>query len=138
MKMVTKKCKYCGNEFERPKGNAARQKHCSHKCANYSRYGDPYHRMMKHVTHKADTECWEFDGCRDGFGYGKVSVNGKQKRTHRLAWEHAWGEIPKGKCVLHKCDNPCCVNPDHLFIGSQRDNIKDMDSKGRRKNQFSE
>jgi hypothetical protein len=52
-------------------------------------------------------------------------------RTHRVAWEEANGPIPDGKCVLHSCDNPPCCNPEHLFLGSDIDNVVDRDAKGR-------
>lgn len=56
----------------------------------------------------------------------------KMALAHRVAWELTYGESPDGKCVLHTCDTPSCVNPNHLRLGSQLDNIKDMDTKGRR------
>ena len=76
--------------------------------------------------------CWLWTGClkkRDGYGW--VGRNKKQMGAHRYAWILINGPIPDGLCVLHKCDNPPCVNPDHLFLGTQVDNIRDMQSKGR-------
>jgi hypothetical protein len=64
-------------------------------------------------------------------GHGQIFYKGKLERTHRVAWEKRYGQIPDGMSVLHKCDIPCCVNPDHLFIGTQRENISDMIAKGR-------
>jgi hypothetical protein len=68
------------------------------------------------------------------FGYGITSYKGKAWKTHRLAWFFTFGEIPENMKVLHKCDNTKCVRPDHLFLGTQEDNIKDMVSKNRQKN----
>lgn len=79
--------------------------------------------------------CIEWTGAKSGDGYGTVSVDGKQKAAHRVAWENANGPIPSGLWVLHKCDNPLCVNPDHLFIGTAKDNTQDCIRKGRRNTQ---
>lgn len=76
--------------------------------------------------------CWEFRGARMIKGYGSVSFRGKPKLAHRVAMEIATGEsIPDGINVLHHCDNPPCVNPGHLFLGTQADNVMDMTAKGR-------
>ncbi len=75
--------------------------------------------------------CWIWMGgnCR---GYGHIKVKGKTKKTHRVAWELAYGPIPEGLFVLHHCDVPPCANPDHLFLGTHTDNMRDMIAKGRR------
>lgn len=75
--------------------------------------------------------CWIWTGAGDSKrGYGSVSLNGKTWRAHRYACA-ASGRDPTGKLVCHKCDNPPCVNPDHLFLGDQIDNVNDMWAKGR-------
>lgn len=78
-----------------------------------------------------------FVGCRLWYGpsvprgYGVLSVGGRQVYTHRAAWEQRFGAIPSGMFVLHRCDNPACINTDHLFIGTPLDNMRDMIAKGR-------
>lgn len=67
----------------------------------------------------------------DSEGYGGFQINGRWDKAHRAAWTIAHGDIPHGLHVLHRCDNPCCVNIDHLFLGTQTDNNRDRDAKGR-------
>lgn len=74
--------------------------------------------------------CWEWMGCRDSCGYGKMRY-GRESLAHRLSWVLHRGEIPAFHYVCHKCDNPGCVNPDHMFVGLQKDNVRDMFEKGR-------
>jgi hypothetical protein len=77
------------------------------------------------------TNCIEWHASRDKAGYGRMRFMGTCWLAHRVAWVKAHGEIPPGMCVLHKCDNPPCVNVEHLFLGTQKDNIKDCYEKGR-------
>jgi hypothetical protein len=79
---------------------------------------------------KTDT-CWLWMGCHDGCGYGMILVRGTRLKTHRYSWMLHNGEIPEGMHVCHTCDNPKCVNPAHLFLGTHLDNMRDMISKGR-------
>jgi len=67
------------------------------------------------------------------FGYGRFFANGKEILAHRMMWIFVYGDIPKGMCVCHTCDNPRCVNPAHLFLGTKRDNNIDMFAKGRQR-----
>lgn len=76
--------------------------------------------------------CWLWmDGALKS-GYGAFYYRGKSRRAHRVSYEMYCEAIPFGMSVLHRCDVPLCVNPSHLFIGTQKDNIRDMDGKGRR------
>jgi HNH endonuclease len=78
--------------------------------------------------------CWLWTRSCDTYGYGQIrlgrATDGKAN-AHRVSWALHKGEIPKGMCVLHKCDTPGCVNPDHLFLGSYGDNTQDMMRKKR-------
>jgi hypothetical protein len=76
-------------------------------------------------------DCMVWRGARNGCGYGAKRIGGKVRSTHRLAWEWANGTIPDGMCVLHRCDNPPCCNPSHLFLGTVADNNRDRKAKGR-------
>lgn len=75
--------------------------------------------------------CWLWTGARSTGGYGCLSVGGKQALAHRFSYEMAHGPIPAGKLACHKCDVRCCVNPDHIFIGTHTDNARDRAAKGR-------
>lgn len=77
--------------------------------------------------------CWEWRGATDPDGYGVLRYQRSRMRAHRVSWQLANGPVPKGLHVLHSCDNPPCVNPDHLFLGTHQDNVRDRDQKKRGK-----
>lgn len=82
-------------------------------------------------TKLESTDCLVWLGYCDKDGYGRITIDGKSFRCHRIAWELAYGIIPNSLLVLHKCDNPSCLNPEHLFLGTISDNNKDCVFKGR-------
>ena len=75
--------------------------------------------------------CWQWPRYRNAKGYGVVIFDGFKFPVHRLSFEHYKGLIPRGMVVMHTCDNRACFNPDHLFLGTQSDNMRDMVAKGR-------
>lgn len=79
-----------------------------------------------------DSDCILWAAALNNDGYGSVYWEGKCRKAHRMAWQAVHGPIPEGMCVCHRCDRPSCVNPDHLFLGTHRDNMHDMLKKGRR------
>lgn len=89
-------------------------------------------RFWSKMNVASPEECWPWKTGFHTAGYGQCYPDTKTKYAHRVAFEIAKGEIPEGMSVLHKCDNPPCCNPDHLFLGTRADNMKDMDQKGRR------
>lgn len=85
----------------------------------------PLHRFWKLVDMSGD--CWIFTGVRDRQGYGRY----RKGKAHRFAWSLGNGPIPPGKLIRHQCDNPGCVRPDHLLLGTQADNVLDREMRGR-------
>lgn len=84
------------------------------------------------ISHKSG--CWVWLAARHKFGYGRLSLPGRPSRhiyAHRFSWILHYGSIPDGLCVLHRCDNPACANPEHLFLGTRCDNCHDRENKGR-------
>lgn len=111
-------CSHCGTTFMRK--NGGREKQCSLSCRFWSK------------VEKAEG-CWPWKASIfKQTGYGQFALESKRPiNAHRMAWILTHGEIPDGMVVCHHCDNPLCVNPDHLFLGQQQDNMIDMATKGR-------
>lgn len=87
--------------------------------------------IAEHVQPVTESGCWLWGGKVNRDGYGYLHADGRTRLAHRYWWRNLIGEIPAGMCVLHKCDTPSCVNPDHLFLGTQAENMQDMKIKGR-------
>jgi HNH endonuclease len=90
---------------------------------------NPRKRFFKNI--KKTRRCWLWTGAIGSHGYGEMAIHDFPHTAHRLSYEFHKGKIPKGKCVLHKCDIRRCVRPSHLWIGTKGDNAKDMVKKGR-------
>jgi len=98
------------------------------------RHGSLGERLWRRINKSGPNGCWIWIGGRNARGYGNLGEGprcGKTLAAHRVSWMLTNGPIPNGKSVLHKCDNPPCVNPDRLFLGTQLDNMRDRSAKGR-------
>jgi len=118
------KCLSCGNVTGRPSVT---------RCYPCSRLAISADRRSRFFLRTIDVgDCREWAGARNHNGYGRVQIGRRRLLAHRAAWEIAQGPIPAGLHVLHHCDNPPCVKPAHLWLGTDADNVHDMDAKGRR------
>ena len=117
MKYKSRQCQFCKELFE-PHGT--KQHWCSPKCSFWDK-----------VEIGSPSKCWIWPYGKITAGYGEFIFSAMHFYTHRFMWQEIHGKIPDDMCILHKCDNPSCINPAHLFLGTKLDNTRDMISKDR-------
>ena len=143
---IKRNCMQCGNEFTTYLSTIKRGggKFCSRFCFDNHpqkkriNYGgkDPVDRFFEHIDKTSSVNgCWIWKGHINKAGYGRIRRDHKDMSTHRYSWLIHNGDIPKNMFICHKCDNPICCNPEHLFLGTPKDNSQDRKNKKRNRDQ---
>src|SRR3990170_2373777 len=129
-------CPVCNKQKVVPKWRIKQgKKYCSRECAAKRKTMPVKSIAIRfwNKVNKTDT-CWFWTGARNNMGYGQITLGHRfegKGLAHRIAWELINGQLPNGAVLCHICDNPSCVRPDHMFLGTKADNSADMVSKGR-------
>jgi hypothetical protein len=120
-------CERCDGPIPRRKPSATLKRFCSRACKDA-----PFEvRLFDQITQGAEGDCWPWTGHVNTSGYGQIWHGKRLVLAHRVMFARANGEISEGMLVLHHCDNPSCCNPAHLFVGTDADNARDKQRKGR-------
>lgn len=140
MSRPTKNCERCGAVFEKDKRldwkQWSKRRYCTQSCSGMAATimnaaTRPTIRQKFESGFIRNDDCWEWNGTIDGYGYGVLDHNKRRYRAHVLALEYDGRPVPKGMVACHHCDNPGCVRPSHLYVGTQRDNVRDAVSRDR-------
>jgi hypothetical protein len=124
-------CIQCGSKFKRSPSSGS-NRYCSRACYDIAQRNSAADVFARVDQSDGPNACWPWQGPVTVWGYGSATRNRRGHNAHRLAYIAVNGEIPREVVVMHKCDNRLCCNPAHLEAGTQKQNIADMDAKGRR------